>query len=79
MLKLLTSTSELAEMISSKVPHHILDGTLLIPRAKGDPLQSHFEARIPGSKYFDIDSIADLNSPYAHTMPSLNTWIHYMK
>lgn len=79
MLKLLTSTTELAEMMAAKTAVHIIDGTYTIPRTQGDAQSSHFECRIPGAKFFDVDTIADLKSPYPHTLPNLNTFIHYMK
>ena len=36
MLKLLTSTTELAEMMAAKTVVHIIDGTYTIPRTQGD-------------------------------------------
>lgn len=48
----------------------ILDATFFLPRQQRNALQEFALSHIPGSRFFDIDAIADLTSPLPHTLPS---------
>jgi thiosulfate/3-mercaptopyruvate sulfurtransferase len=48
----------------------ILDATWFMPGDARNPLAMHQAARIPGARHFDIDAIADPNSPLPHMLPS---------
>ena len=37
---------------------------------KGDPREQFKHSRIPGSRFFDMDNIADKNSSLPHMLPS---------
>ena len=48
----------------------IVDATWCLPAQNRDPKAEYAAAHIPGSVYFDIDDIADEQSPYPHMIPS---------
>jgi thiosulfate/3-mercaptopyruvate sulfurtransferase len=56
-------------------PLRILDATFLMPgpdgQSRGAEARTKFESgHIPGSRFFDIDAIADQTSPLPHMLPS---------
>ncbi|MBI1249913.1 MAG: 3-mercaptopyruvate sulfurtransferase [Alphaproteobacteria bacterium] len=48
----------------------ILDATWYLPADPKDARAQYAERRIPGAGFFDIDEIADLDSPLPHMLPS---------
>ena len=48
----------------------VVDASWYLPAAGRDPKVDYAEARIPGAVFFDIDEIADLDSPFPHMLPS---------
>jgi len=47
----------------------ILDATFFLPRQQRNAREEFKLQHIPGAQLFDIDEIADLNSPLPHTLP----------
>jgi len=47
----------------------ILDATFFLPRQQRNAQEEFKLQHIPGAQLFDIDKIADLNSPLPHTLP----------
>ena len=41
-----------------------------VATGKGDPKEQFKQSRIPGSKFFDMDNIADKSSSLPHMLPS---------
>ena len=48
----------------------VVDASWYLPAQKRDAKSEFVALRIPGAVYFDIDTIADLNSGLPHTLPS---------
>ncbi len=48
----------------------IVDASWHLPGSGRDAYQEYLEARIPGAVFFDIDEIADSESPLPHMLPS---------
>lgn len=48
----------------------IIDATWFLPGEPRDASAEHAERRIPGAVFFDIDEIADDESPFPHMLPS---------
>lgn len=48
----------------------VLDASWYLPAERRDSYQEFLAARIPGSRFFDIDSIADPDHPCPHMLPS---------
>jgi thiosulfate/3-mercaptopyruvate sulfurtransferase len=48
----------------------ILESTKYLPGEPGNPAAEFAEARIPGARYFDVDAIADADSPLPHMLPA---------
>jgi len=67
--KWLVETSWLAQHLEAP-DIVILDCTLFLPIEKRDAMAEFREEHIPGALRFDIDEIADTNSPLPHMMPS---------
>lgn len=47
----------------------VADATYFLPTMRRDAKQEYREAHIPGAVYFDIDDIADSDSPLPHMLP----------
>jgi len=47
----------------------VVDATWYLPTLKRDAKAEYAEAHIPGAVYFDIDDIADADSPLPHMLP----------
>lgn len=47
----------------------VIDATLFLPGMGRDARAEHAAAHIPGAVYFDIDEIADHDSPFPHMLP----------
>lgn len=62
--------------------HHpklrILDASFFLPRQRRHAEQEFAVSHIPGSQFFDIDRIADLNAPLPHTLPSAEQFARQM-
>lgn len=71
----LIETSELAALLRESVPLYLIDSKLAGPTS----LYSHYNSRIPGAKYFDIDEISDKTSSLSHMLPKEHEFIDYMK
>ena len=48
----------------------IVDASWYLPAMNRDPAAEYAAAHIPGAVFFDIDEIADTDSPYPHMLPS---------
>ncbi|QRN93461.1 3-mercaptopyruvate sulfurtransferase [Archangium violaceum] len=48
----------------------VVDGTWFMPADQRDPRREYALAHIPGAVFFDIDEIADTDSPLPHMLPS---------
>jgi thiosulfate/3-mercaptopyruvate sulfurtransferase len=48
----------------------VVDASWFLPGAGRDPRAEYLSAHIPGAVFFDIDEIADLDSPLPHMAPS---------
>ena len=65
----LVSTEWLAAHL--KAPDvRIVDGSFFLPAQKRDPKAEYVQKHIPGAVFFDIDEIADTDSPLPHMLPS---------
>jgi thiosulfate/3-mercaptopyruvate sulfurtransferase len=65
----LVSTEWLAERLGAP-DVRIVDGSWYLPAMKRDPKAEFLAGHIPGAVYFDIDEIADTDSPLPHMLPS---------
>ena len=65
----LVSTEWLADHLDAP-DVRVVDASWYLPAMNRDPKAEYANARIPGAVYFDIDEIADTDSPYPHTLPS---------
>ncbi len=52
----------------------IFDATYFLTDKTRDALQEHQDQHIPGAQYFDITKIADTQSPWPNTVPSVGTF-----
>ena len=75
MFSSIIKAKELGKLMQSKTPVYLLDTTYGLPNAK----EEHFKLRIPGAKFFELDEVADKESPFAHDLPSTPTFVDYMK
>ncbi|MFZ2468616.1 MAG: rhodanese-like domain-containing protein, partial [Parvibaculum sedimenti] len=48
----------------------IVDGSWYLPQAQRNPRAEYENEHIPGAVFFDIDEIADTDSPYPHMLPA---------
>jgi thiosulfate/3-mercaptopyruvate sulfurtransferase len=48
----------------------VVDGSMYLPNAGRDAKAEYAETHIPGAVFFDIDDIADSESPLPHMLPS---------
>lgn len=48
----------------------VVDASWYLPDVKRDPRAEYLKCHIPGAVFFDIDDVADENSPYPHMLPS---------
>jgi len=65
----LVSTAWLAERLGAP-DIRVVDGSWYLPAMKRDPKAEFAAEHIPGAVYFDIDEIADTDSPLPHMLPS---------
>ena len=65
----LVSTEWLAAHLSAP-DVRIVDGSFFLPAQKRDPKAEFANQHIPGAVFFDIDEIADTDSPLPHMLPS---------
>lgn len=65
----LVSTAWLAERLDAP-DVRVIDATWLMPGSARDARVDHALAHIPGAVFFDIDEIADTDSPLPHMLPS---------
>lgn len=66
--KTLVSTEWLAEHLDAP-DLRIFDASWFLPTVDRDPKAEYEAAHIPGTRFFDIDEIADLRSPLPHMLP----------
>ncbi len=57
----------------------IIDASFYLPAADRDPKAEFASCHIPGSIFFDINAIADLNSSLPHMLPSADDFSDHMK
>lgn len=57
----------------------VVDATLFLPGMGRDARAEHAAAHIPGAVYFDIDEIADSDSPYPHMLPPAHKFASRMQ
>ncbi|HXK54944.1 MAG TPA: 3-mercaptopyruvate sulfurtransferase [Hyphomicrobiales bacterium] len=67
--QLLVSTQWLMEHLAAP-DLVIIDSSWYLPGQDRDPKREYRECHIPGALFFDIDEIADENSPLPHMLPS---------
>jgi thiosulfate/3-mercaptopyruvate sulfurtransferase len=48
----------------------IIDASWYLPQAQRDPRKEYEEGHIPGAVFFNIDEIADTDSPFPHMLPA---------
>jgi thiosulfate/3-mercaptopyruvate sulfurtransferase len=48
----------------------VLESTKYLPNEKKDGKEAFLRAHIPGARYFDLDLIADIDSPLPHMVPA---------
>ena len=65
----LVSTDWLSEHLSAP-DVRVVDASWYLPAMERDPKLEFTEQHIPGAVYFDIDEIADTESPLPHMLPS---------
>ncbi len=65
----LVSTAWLADHLESP-DVRIVDGSWYLPQMSRDAKAEYQAGHIPGAVFFDIDEIADTDSPYPHMLPS---------
>ncbi len=65
----LVSTAWLGERLHAP-DVRVVDATWLMPGSERDARADHATAHIPGAVFFDIDEIADTDSPLPHMLPS---------
>ena len=65
----LVSTGWLADHLDAPDVRTV-DASWYLPAMNRDAKAEYANAHIPGAVYFDIDEIADTESPYPHTLPS---------
>ncbi len=76
--QLLVSTDWLEKHLNAP-DVRILDASWYLPADNRDPRAEYDEAHIPGARFFDIDEIADLNSPLPHMAPPVEKFISRMR
>lgn len=74
----LVTTDWLASHLSSP-DIAIVDASWHLPSAGRDAKSEFIERRIPGARFFDIDEIADTDSPLPHTLPSAEKFASRMR
>jgi len=73
----LVSTEWLAQNLG-KPGIKVLDGTYFLPNMKRDPAAEYAARHIPGAVLFDVDAVADHNSPLPHMLPSADEFARAM-
>ena len=48
----------------------VLEATKFLPNEGRDGREAYLRAHIPGARYFDLDEIADIDSPLPHMVPA---------
>lgn len=66
----LISPESLADLLKSGAPVKIVDGSFAMPGSGVDPAAAFAQERIPGAVFFDIDAIADKDTPLPHMLPT---------
>lgn len=66
--KTIISPSDLADLIE-RCAVKVLDASWYLPGEARDPHREYLAARIPGSRFFDIDRIADSDHSCPHMLP----------
>ena len=66
-------------LLDAKIPLTIIDASFNIPGVSGDPLNVHFQKRIPGAKFFELSEIANKSSSLPEMMPSDDVFINFMR
>ena len=65
----LVSTAWLAEHLSAP-DVRVVDGSYYLPHEGLDPRAEYEAQHVPGAVFFDIDDIADADSPLPHMLPA---------
>lgn len=68
-MSLLVTADALARALGPSGPV-VLEATQYLPNEGRDGRQAFAAAHIPGARYFDLDEIADIESPLPHMVPS---------
>lgn len=71
--------SELKEVLQSNYPVEILDSSFKYYFKTNEYKLKHLENRIPGSKFFDFEMLADKSNSFLHMTPTKEVFIDYMK
>jgi hypothetical protein len=71
-----------AEQLKKGVEYHtgpiVLDCTWFMPNDPRKPFEEFQKEHIPGARFFDLDAICDLDSPYPHMLPTPRTFAQAM-
>lgn len=62
------STDWLARHVA-RAPVRVLDASFYLPEHGRDAIAEFKQARVPGSRFFDIDEVCDRSNPLPHMMP----------
>ena len=75
--KVLIETSELAQLMKEE-PQRLSIINASIRKPDYEPKSDHSKSRIPGSVYFDIESMSDPQSPFEYMIPPKDILSFYM-
>lgn len=73
----LVSTEWLADHLKD-AGVRVVDGTYFLPNQKRDPKAEYQAKHIPGAVFFDVDGVADHNSPLPHMLPDADAFARAM-
>lgn len=71
---------ELGKNISTKFPKTIpVSAEWFLPNDGRDGCQEFLKLRVPGARFFDLDTIKDPVSPYPHMVPTASVFTEAME
>lgn len=66
----LISPESLADLLKTGTPVRIVDASFALPGSGADPAAFFAKERLPGATFFDIEAIADKDTPLPHMLPT---------
>jgi len=72
------TTAQLKKGIEYHTGPIVLDCTWFMPNDPRKPFEEFQKEHIPGARFFDLDAICDLESPYPHMLPTPQTFAQAM-